>query len=653
MLLPLSLGIGLSLVLSLALTPLAGKLAVLVGAMDVPDTRKVHKSPIPRLGGLAVAVSFFVSAAVVYLLFPDDLPKGLRDLPHFLILIDSVIAVLFIGVCDDVWTLRPGQKFAVQMVAGALVYIAGYRLTTITNPFGGGILNLGVFAFPATVFWVVGITNSFNLIDGLDGLAAGVAVIAGLTILGVSLVNHYLDTALFAALLVGSVLGFLKYNFNPAKIFLGDSGSLFLGFMLSVISIRSSVKGSTAFSILVPLLALGLPIMDTGLAVLRRLMRSIIDGGSTPLKKKLHSLFLPDRRHIHHQLLAHGLSHRNAVLMLYSISFAFGICAFLVTASNLNSSLILLAAGVATVFMVRKLGYREMQLLGNGVILHLYNRTILKKHAVQLGIDILSVLFSFLVSEALVNSLRLSDLSSFPILLTTLLVSAAQFTVMSMGGMRKVEIRLLAVGDFIRITKCLFMAVIVSMPLLVLFSMGQWDARLLMASTIDFYLLGTSIIGSRVSFHVLNHLVRKSALNGNRVLIYGANSSGLLILQSLLGEREGGTIPVGFLDDDPEMEGKFVDGYKVFGGHWRLESVIKKQKVSQIYLSSGEISPVILKRIRKTAELCTVPVVTSQIHFRQINSRSTAIDPEGNIVTSWQRPSWSVSDEDFVQGHRL
>lgn len=334
----LGLSIGIPLVLSLLLTPLAGRFATMVGAIDMPDARKIHKLPIPRMGGLGVFVSFLISAGIIYSLFPEVFPQEFRVMPHMLILFVAIAFVLIVGICDDMWTLKAGEKFLTQVFAGTLVYIAGYRISTISNPFGdnGGMLSLGILGLPATILWVVGITNSFNLIDGLDGLAAGVAFISGLTILGISLLNHYFDTAILAALLMGSSLGFLRYNFNPARIFLGDSGSLFLGFLLSIISIRSSVKGSTAFSIIVPMLALGLPIMDTLLAMLRRLMRSIVDENSGSLGKKLHSLFLPDKRHIHHQLIANGFSHRDAVLVLYLVSSIFGLCAFLVTASSLT-----------------------------------------------------------------------------------------------------------------------------------------------------------------------------------------------------------------------------------------------------------------------------------------------------------------------------
>ncbi len=647
----LVLSIGLPAILSLILTPAARKLAIAVGAIDVPDIRKVHKAPIPRMGGLAVAMSFFISAGIIFVLFPSMCPKGLRVLPHLLMLLDSMVAVLFIGICDDIWTLKPGQKFAVQAFAGTLVYLAGYKITSITNPFGAGLLNFGILGFPITVLWVVGITNAFNLIDGLDGLAAGVAFISGLTILGIAILNGYLDTAVFAALLIGSVLGFLKYNFNPARIFLGDSGSLFLGFMLSVISIRSSIKGTAAFSIIVALLALGLPVMDTLLAMARRFVRSMVDENSGSLKRKLHSLFLPDRRHIHHQLLASGLSHRNSVLILYIISSAFGLCAFLVTASSLSALLVLSLAAVAIIFMIRKLGYREMQFFGNGFLLRLYNKTLVKRHSLQVGIDVVSVALAFYLSVLIVSYVSFKEAGHLPGMFAMIAVSTVQLIVLYGGGLHRVDNRLLAVGDFIRIAKNLLAAVILSMPLLIPFSFfGGWGIHLVTTMIMDFYFLGTFIVGSRVSSHILNHLFKKSAEDGARVLIYGADSTGLLVLQSLLAKSDPKMTPVGFMDDDPEMEGKYIDDYPIFGGHWRLESVLRKKKVSQILLAKDEINPIVLRRIKRVAELNSVSIVLSRIQFRQMNSHTSAVDPDGKIIHGWQRPSWSVNGEDIVQG---
>ena len=653
MLLILGLSIGLPVILSLIFTPLAGKLAVLVGAIDMPDARKVHKKPIPRMGGMAVFLSFILSAGVVYLLFPSAFPAGIRVLPHFLILLDSTVAVVIIGICDDVWTLKPGQKFAVQVIAGTLVYMAGYRIVDVTNPFGSGMLNLGLLGYPVTVLWVVGITNSFNLIDGLDGLAAGVAFISGLTILGISILNGYYDTAIFAALLIGSVLGFLQYNFNPAKIFLGDSGSLFLGFMLSVLSIRSSIKGSTAFSIIVPLLALGLPVMDTLLAMTRRFMRSMVDQNSDSMKKRLHSLFLPDRRHIHHQLLANGLSHRDAVLILYTISSGFGLCAFLVTISSLNTSLILMLTGLATIFMVRKLGYREMQFLGNGLLLRLYKRTLLKGKSLQYSLDVLSVILSLIVAMVSTTGAGLHVFLEMPVLFSIVTVCTLQLTVLFIGRVQKVDTTLLAVGDLMRITKYVLISVALSAPVLAFFSIAGLDGHLTTTVLLDFYFLGTLIVGSRVSFHILNHLSRKQAEIGKRILIYGADSSGLLVLQSLLARTTEKVIPVGFIDDNPEMEGKFIDDYPIFGGHWRLESVLRRRNISEIFLARNEINPNVLRRIRKTADKFSVPIVLSQIHFRQIDSNASTVDPKGNIVFNRTQPTWSVRPEDIVEAKDL
>src|SRR5689334_4906029 len=255
------------LVLSLILTPLVIRLAKRIGAIDQPNERKVHKFPIPRLGGVAIYASFLLSLVLYFYINPALRPFSLME-PHTgVMLAASLTLVVILGIWDDVRQLTPGKKFFFQFLAAAMVYAAGFRISSITHPFSANLLHLGWFDFPATILWIVLITNAFNLIDGLDGLASGVAFIVSLTICTISFIQGDLATAMLALLLAGSVLGFLRYNFNGARIFLGDSGSLFLGFSLAILSMVSSTKGSTAFSMMVPMLALGLPIMDMMLSM--------------------------------------------------------------------------------------------------------------------------------------------------------------------------------------------------------------------------------------------------------------------------------------------------------------------------------------------------------------------------------------------------
>jgi UDP-GlcNAc:undecaprenyl-phosphate GlcNAc-1-phosphate transferase len=234
---------------------------------------------------------------------------------------------------DDLRGLSFLWKFAAQIAAAVYVWECGFRIEVVTHPLGG-TLELGAFSLPLTVLWIVGITNAVNLIDGLDGLASGIALITTLAMGVIAFAGGKLGMTAASVALAGSLIGFLRYNFNPARIFLGDSGSLFLGFVLAVTSVRGSQKGPTVVAIVVPLLVLGLPLLDTTLAVARRVYRLGNRGRRSELGvtrymvTNIHHVFLPDRGHIHHQLLDMGLSHRGAVLALYGVGSLFALAAF-------------------------------------------------------------------------------------------------------------------------------------------------------------------------------------------------------------------------------------------------------------------------------------------------------------------------------------
>lgn len=308
----------LAFLMSFLFTPLAKKTAYVVGAVDIPkDKRKIHKKPMPRLGGLAIYVGVIVS-----LLFYVQLDRGLIGI----ILGSSVIVAA--GILDDIFELKAVYKLAAQFVAVAVFIAFGNTIDWMSNPFGE-MFRLGILGIPLTILWVVGITNAVNLIDGLDGLAAGVAAISSLTLFVVSILNQRYEAAVITIAIAGACLGFLPFNFNPAKIFMGDTGSMFLGFMLSAISVYSTIKSATALAVAVPILAIGLPIFDTFFAIIRRLINR------KPIMK-------PDKGHIHHKLLDKGLTQRQAVLVMYCISILFGFAAVLISDSNLLKGTVIL-----------------------------------------------------------------------------------------------------------------------------------------------------------------------------------------------------------------------------------------------------------------------------------------------------------------------
>ena len=312
--------------LSYLFTPLVKLLAKKVGAMDVPkDNRRMHDHPIPRMGGLAIFIGFLLSA----LIFTREIDQGLKS-----ILLGAIVIVI-LGVFDDRRALGAKLKLAVQLVAAAVVVFYGdLRIDRITNPFGGSLYSywdLGVFAYPLTIIWIVAITNAVNFIDGLDGLACGVSCISSLNLLVIALLVSDAKVAILMAALTGACLGFVPYNFNPAKIFMGDTGSTFLGFMLATVSIQGLFKAYTAISFIVPFLLLGLPIFDICFAVIRR-----IASGRSPMEA--------DRGHFHHRLIDMGFSQKQSVAIAYVLTGILGLAAVLLTVSGAMKTLIMLGA---------------------------------------------------------------------------------------------------------------------------------------------------------------------------------------------------------------------------------------------------------------------------------------------------------------------
>jgi UDP-GlcNAc:undecaprenyl-phosphate/decaprenyl-phosphate GlcNAc-1-phosphate transferase len=339
-----------AMLVSVLLTPLVRKYAIGVGVVDLPGERRVHEHAIPRLGGLAIVAGFFVSLLGV---FVAESAVAQLFLLHPLRPIGLAIGGLFIcaaGVLDDVRGVRAWHKLAAQCIAGVIAYLCGFRIDAIALPFFGN-LDMGVFGLFVTTFWIVAIINAINLIDGLDGLAGGVAFFACVTNFVVGFINQDPIVLLLSASLGGAVLGFLLFNFNPASIFMGDSGSMFLGYVLATTSILgNSVKSSTTVALLVPLVALGLPIMDTLLAMVRRFLER-------------RSIFSADRSHIHHQLLAMGLTHRRAVLILYGLSILFTASSIVVSIGRnaaVGAALVLIT--VAVIGVIRALGNFDVAL---------------------------------------------------------------------------------------------------------------------------------------------------------------------------------------------------------------------------------------------------------------------------------------------------
>lgn len=304
-----------ALIVTYICTPLVRTLAVKIGAIDAPDARKVHQVSIPRLGGLAIYIGYMVS--LLYSVKDISSVKGL--------IIGSVILVA-VGIWDDVKQIGPKTKLLGQIVAALMLPIFDNAIHFIS--IGDHMLYLEYLSIPLTVFWIVGFTNIVNLIDGLDGLAAGISLIACIAICIVTLQMGQIDLACITLALAGAACGFLRYNFNPAKIFMGDTGSMLLGYTMAAISVMGSVKTAATVGLVVPVIVLGLPILDTLFAIVRRRING-------------RPVFQPDKGHLHHRLLAMGLTQKQAVLLMYAITAVLGCVSIVAAKANFTIGLLL------------------------------------------------------------------------------------------------------------------------------------------------------------------------------------------------------------------------------------------------------------------------------------------------------------------------
>lgn len=576
-------------ILSFVLTPPMRLLAIRIGAVDHPGPRKVHTTIIPRLGGLAVVASCAVTIA---LLLWSELPKLDRiasDLAAGLSI--GLVVVLMVAIRDDVSPLRAAPKFAAQFVGASLAVAYGIRLSSEVHLFGHTVV-LGWFAIPISLLWIAGVTNAFNIVDGLDGLSAGLALLSSISLAAASVMVGQYDLALLALVLAGALVGFLPYNVYPAKVFLGDSGATAIGFTLACLTLRGGATLASGLAVLTPILVVGIPIAETLVSMARRVVRGIRSGGRM-------GVFEGDANHFHHRLLALGLDQRRAVFVLYGAAVLLSAAGFASLFLSHKKAAVLLATMLAAAVVgLSRLGYDEFALLSKGDLLRVYELPVLKRGLfvvfVDLAIVIISIYGSFVLKyddwTLVTNRAGLTWLLAvFP---PVSLVAFYAF------GLYQRMWRLASVSDLSRGSVAVTLAVCVTTVLSMLFNQATppltWFAICFLLS-----LLGMNM--SRASYRFLQEYWKRSRVEGQSVVIYGAGNGGAMAVRELLSNPDLNMRPVGFIDDDPALAGKVFSGYPVFGSLDALPGCIPRFQVKGLIVATGKLSE---DRLIETAQAC-------------------------------------------------
>ncbi len=593
-----------ALVLSLCLTPVTIRLAHAVGALDHPGPRKVHEKAVSRLGGIAV-----VGAAAIVLAVTISARSGLAGFAAALGL--GVLPVLIVSLWDDFRPLPPWPRLAAQVLGASLAVWLGISLGPVIHLFGGEI-HLGVLAAPLSVFWIVGVTNAFNLVDGLDGLAAGLATVSALSLALVLFVSGQRESCLVAVILAGSLFGFLPYNTHPARTFLGDMGANAIGFTLACLALRSGSTLSAGFAVLIPVLVLGVPVADTLLSILRRFVRKVESKGTVGLMEA-------DRGHIHHRLVDLGLGHRGAVLVLYAVGALFSAAALgSLFMSSKKAVLVLITLTLAVLIGVSRLGYDEFAVLKRGKVLGLYERPVLNKGLFVVFFDILGVLTSVYFAVALKwDDWGLHRLGAFT-LNVTLLTAPVTILCFWAFGLYRGAWRLANVNDFLRATAAVVAASFLSFVVC--------GFALNAGLALPFWVIHTLLMlcitnGARLSYRFLQAQFQEGSPEGEPVLVYGAGLGGTVVLRELLANPAVGMRPVGFLDDDPLRVGMLVNGYRVFGTLDSLEKLLEERPVKTVVVSSRKIPAENLHRAALICERAGVKLTRMQIGFERVVSQ--------------------------------
>ncbi|MCU0237810.1 MAG: hypothetical protein MUC29_00050 [Pyrinomonadaceae bacterium] len=592
---PIILAIG-SCILSLIVTYFIRELAHRFGYVAKPKADRWHKRPTAMMGGVAI----FIVTILLSIIFVPQTNASI-------VILGSSSLLFIIGLVDDIYHIKPYQKLFGQIIGVAIVIGNGLYF-----PFTDyDIINIGI-----TVFWLIGITNAVNLLDNMDGLAGGISAIAAFALMIGFQTDGQITEALLIAVFIGALVGFLVYNFNPASIFMGDCGSMFIGFFLAstVLLAQTGGRSRSVFSVLaVPALILFVPIFDTTfVTILRKIWgRAVSQGG---------------RDHTSHRLVALGLSERSAVLMLYGLALAAGCLSLLVRELDFIQSLALIGffttiLTIIGVYLGKVKVYEEQEeelALQNKAAFGFLFELTHKRRIFEILLDAILISLSYYVAYILLFG-QIEDTDNWNLFIKSLpiLIVAKLFAFLAVGVYRGLW-RYTGIRDFVTFTKATVLGSVLSIIGILLIYRFQNYSRTVFV--VDALVLLVAVSISRLMFRAFKQLQPNSAnSDGTKVLIYGAGDGGELILRELRNNPDLNYYPIGFLDDDPMKKDKLIHGLKVFGGNGSLPNIIKQNDVEEILLSSHKISKERLDEIR---EVCS----NADISLKRASLKIEALD---------------------------
>src|SRR4051812_4464663 len=573
--------------LSLLFTPLVARLAVLVGAVDMPGDRKVHTTPVPRLGGLAVVASIAVTFAG-----SRTLSGGAWQLPPHLALGLGLgaLPILFISIADDIRSVPARWKFVVHTIGACIAVALGISFAPVVHLFGSP-LHIGWIAAPLSVAWMVGVTNAFNIIDGLDGLSTGLAFISALCMAAVFAVVGQPGMAGVSLVLGGALAGFLPFNIHPARLFLGDTGATAIGFCLAVFALRGGSTLSSGFAALLPVFILGLPIADTVIAMVRRVVRRVEHRGG--------SVFEADRNHIHHRLLALGIDHPKAVLLLYGAGLVLAGAALVsVFVTTREAAFMVTALMLVGMVGVHRLSYDEVAFIRRGTVLRVYELPAVRRGFFVVFVDLALAFVAAYVSIGLKSDVWTLSQVRRPVLELATTMAPVTIVVFLWRRMYKGSWRVAGLHDLTKVAVAVFIATPLGAILLRAVSPSPYPLSVFAIYGLVTLLLTVTL---RASYVILENSKLRSSHNGAPVLIYGAGGRGVTAVQELFRNQDAGWRPVGFIDDDPDKHGRIVNGIPVLGGGRDLERLIAAERARCVIVSTSFITA---ERMDRCAAIC-------------------------------------------------